>query len=170
MISSLARSRQREPWEGSPAVILLGEIQRSGSEHRTGTAAAGHASPARCAITPRATRRPLSAAASAGSAPCSTLPAANSPGMLVLPSASVDGPMVPRSSSAPPSTASSWSGIQSALSTSTSQLIISTSPVARSLTSTARNRSSPWMALSDVKVSSRVRCSSAAPARTAAKD
>jgi hypothetical protein len=71
-------------------------IQCSGFAQWIDTGAAGHGRPLRWARTQSVTCRPLSAATSAVSAPCRTLPAANTPGRGVLagPDAGAQGAVV----------------------------------------------------------------------------
>ena len=66
-------------------------------------------------------------------------------------------------------TASSWSGIQSAVNTTVSQATERVAPVSRSVSSTS-TRGRPWMAVTAVRVHSGARQRAAAPARKSAND
>ena len=91
----------------------------------------------------RAAWRPDSAATSAVSAACTRLPAANTPASDVESVVSTAGPRVPGSMASPASRASSWSGIQSPVKTTTSHGTNRAAPVRASATSTPSSRSRP---------------------------
>ena len=103
------------------------------------------APPRRWARTGCATARPSSAATSAVSTGCGRLPMANTPGRLVRRAVSTSGPSVPRSMSSPAARASSWSGIQSPVSTTVSQATSSRLRCRGARVSTARTRGLPMM-------------------------
>src|SRR5205085_327062 len=113
--NSVERSAKRPRGGGSAlAPTALGAIQPSGAWQTMGTGAAGQSpSLASQPASDSAACRPSSAATSAGSAPCSRLPAANTPGRAVRSAVSTRGPRVPGSSGTWPVTARSWAGIQS---------------------------------------------------------
>ena len=95
--------------------------QRVGPSSVPAARAPGAAAPPRCPATIRPVWRPPSAQESAVSAGWMRLPVANTPWTVVCIAASTSGPRVPGSSSQPAITASSWSGIQSAVKTTMSQ-------------------------------------------------
>jgi hypothetical protein len=80
------------------------------------------------------------------------LPAAKTPGRFVRSAWSIAGPRVPGSSAIPPRTASSWSGIQSAVNTTVSHATRRAAPVSRSVSSTASTRPRPSIAVIAVRV------------------
>ena len=152
---------------GACTAIAFGAIHPSGDSHSIGTRSGQSRSPAAKAAAATAAWRPLSAAMSAISAPCSRLPAANTPRREVRRAASTNGPRVPGSIARPAITASSWSGIQSAVKTTVSHVTVRARPLSTSVSSTASTRGRPWMALTFVLVHSGVRQRTAAPARNA---
>jgi len=116
----------------------------------------------------RAACRPDSAATSAVSAACTRLPAANTPGADVSSRVSTTGPRVPGSMASPASRASSWSGIQSPVKTTTSHGTKRAAPVRTSVTSTPASRPRPATRRTAVDVHTGTRQRSAAPSRNAA--
>ena len=149
---------------GARDATAFGEIHGSGGSHSIGTRRSGQALPAHEPAAPAAAWRPLSAATSAVSAPWRRLPAANTPGREVRSAASTDGPRVPGSIASPAVTASSWSGIQSAVNTTVSH---ATRRVGAAVEAAQLHGLDPRPAVDrgDALCGSRAACASGAPRR-----
>ena len=99
-----------------------------------------------------ATCRPSRAAMSAVSTGWIRLPIAKTPGLLVRNAVSTTGPRVLGSMSNPAERASSWSGIQSPVSTRVSHSMMRRSPVSRFSISTACSAGLPMIRVTRVRV------------------
>ena len=114
-----------------------------------------------------ATWRPSSAATSAVSTGCTTLPAAKTPDRDVRRAESTRGPFVAGSRSIPPSRTSSWSGIQPPVNTTTSHATTRVCPVRRLRISTPSTTSFPTTRTTCVRADTGTRSASRAPSRNA---
>ena len=129
----------------------FGATQASGARAVSRTAAGQSPGLRRYAATLGATCRPSRAQTSAVSAGCMRFPAREHASPSRRSAGSTSRPGVPRSSSQPAITASSWSGIQSAVKTTRSHSTVLVSPESISVNSTDSTRSDPWIALTLVR-------------------